>query len=130
MFKYIRSVRVEHAVRISSVTTLYIDNWNLFENLRHARRQTDRQTDRFATTKTETQFYKLIIVIALEEMNVFERCAKLQWESVRVTREQSAPAQTAPQQAEFGSDWASACYSSYVYYSWSYWAEIWDIRSS
>ena len=52
IFQYIRSVRVEYIVRISSVTTLHIDDWNVFENIRHA----DRQTNRFAITETETQF--------------------------------------------------------------------------
>ena len=55
MFQYIRSVRVEYVVRISSVTSLYIGHWKVFENISLA----DRQTDRFAFTKTETQFYKL-----------------------------------------------------------------------
>ena len=41
---YIMSVRVEYAVRISSAATLYIDHWNVFENSRHADRQTDRHT--------------------------------------------------------------------------------------
>ena len=57
MFQYIRSVRVEYVVRISSVTSLYIGHWKVFENISLA----DRQTDRFAFTKTETQFYKLRI---------------------------------------------------------------------
>ena len=30
MFQYIRSVRVEYVVRISSVTSLYIGNWKVF----------------------------------------------------------------------------------------------------
>ena len=59
MFQYIRSVRVAYVVRISSVTSLYIGYWKVFENLSLADRQTDRQTDRFEFTKTETQFYKL-----------------------------------------------------------------------
>ena len=46
--------RVESVVRISSVTTSYIDHWKVFENKSHA----DRQTDRFAITAAETQFYK------------------------------------------------------------------------
>ena len=53
--KYIRSVRGEYVVRISSVTTFYIDDWSVFENIRHA----DRQTGSFAITETENQFYKL-----------------------------------------------------------------------
>ena len=65
MFQYIRPVRVEYVVRISSVTTLYIDHWKVLESIRLADRRTDRQTDRqtyrFAITKTETQFYKLRI---------------------------------------------------------------------
>ena len=40
---YIRSVRVEYVVRISSVTTLYINHW--MESV-HADRQTDRQADK------------------------------------------------------------------------------------
>ena len=55
MIQNIGSVRVEHVVRISSVTTLYIDHWKVFENIIHA----DRQTDRLAITAAETQFYKL-----------------------------------------------------------------------
>ena len=57
IFQYIRSVRVESVVRISSLPTLYIDHWKVFENTRHA----DRQTDRFELTDTDNQFYKLII---------------------------------------------------------------------
>ena len=41
----------------------------MFENISLADRQTDRQTDRFAFAKTETQFYKLRILI-LENMNL------------------------------------------------------------
>ena len=44
MFQYIRSVRVEYVVRISSVTTLYTDHWKVFENISNADRQTD-ETD-------------------------------------------------------------------------------------
>ena len=62
MFQYIRSVRVEYVVQVSSATTFYIDHWNVFENIRHADKRTDRQTDTFAITGTETQFYKLRIV--------------------------------------------------------------------
>ena len=58
MFQHIRSVRVEYVVRISSVTSLYIDHWKVFENINLPDRQTDRQIDRFGCTKTETQFYK------------------------------------------------------------------------
>ena len=60
MFQYIRSVRVEYAVRISYVTTLCIDHWKMLEKISHADRQTDRH--RFAFTVAETQFYKLIII--------------------------------------------------------------------
>ena len=63
MFQYIRSVWFEYVVRISSVTSLYIGHWRVFENISLADRQTDRQTDRFAFTKTETQFYKLRIFL-------------------------------------------------------------------
>ena len=63
MFQYTRSVTVEYVVRISSVTSLYIGHWKEFENIGLADRQTDGQTDRLASTKTETQFYKLIIVV-------------------------------------------------------------------
>ena len=58
MFQYIRSVRVEYVVRISSVTSLDIGHWKVFENISSA----DRETNRFAFTKTEIQFYKLRIV--------------------------------------------------------------------
>ena len=34
--------RVEYVVRISYVTTLYIDHWKVFENIINADRQTDR----------------------------------------------------------------------------------------
>ena len=54
MFQYIRPVRVEYVIRISSVTSLHIGHWKVFENISLA----DRQTDRFAFTKTETQLYK------------------------------------------------------------------------
>ena len=57
MFQYIRSVWVEYVVRISSVTSSYIGHWKVLANVRLA----DRQTDRLAFTKTETQFYKLRI---------------------------------------------------------------------
>ena len=43
MFQYIRSVRVEYVIQISSVTSLYIGHWKLFENISLADRQTDRQ---------------------------------------------------------------------------------------
>ena len=43
MFQYIRSVRVKYVVRISSVTSLYIGHWKVFENISLADRQTDRQ---------------------------------------------------------------------------------------
>ena len=46
MLQYIRSVRVEYVVRTSSVTSLYIDHWNVCENISHADRQTVRQRDR------------------------------------------------------------------------------------
>ena len=59
IFPDIRSVRVKYVVRISSVTSLYIGHWKLFEKISLADRQRDRQTDRFAFPKTETQFYKL-----------------------------------------------------------------------
>ena len=55
MFQYIRSARVEYVVRVSSVTSKYIGHWKVFGN----RSIADRQTGRFAFTKTETQFYKL-----------------------------------------------------------------------
>ena len=45
MFQYVRSVRVKYAVRVSSVTTLYIDHCRVFENISLADRQTDRQTN-------------------------------------------------------------------------------------
>ena len=65
MFQCIRSVGVEYVVRISSATSLYIGHWKGFKNISLADRQTDRQTgrqtDRFAFTKTETQFYNLRI---------------------------------------------------------------------
>ena len=61
MFQYIRPVRVEYVARISSVTSLYIGRWQVFENISLADRQTDRQTDMLAFTKTETQFSKLRI---------------------------------------------------------------------
>ena len=63
MFQYIwsASLRVEYIARISSVTTLYIDHWKVFETLSHADRQTDRQTDRFLITVAETHIYKLRI---------------------------------------------------------------------
>ena len=58
MFQYIRKVRVEYVIRISSVTTLYIDYWNVCSKIYDMR--TDRQTDRhICITETETQFYKL-----------------------------------------------------------------------
>ena len=57
MFQYIRAVRVDYVVQKSSVTTLYIDHWQVC----HADRQTDRQTDKFGFFITETKFYKLII---------------------------------------------------------------------
>ena len=41
MFQSIRAVRVEYAVRISSITTLHISHWNVFEIVRHADRRTD-----------------------------------------------------------------------------------------
>ena len=41
MFQYIRSVRVEYVVRISSITSLYIGHWKVFENISLADRQTD-----------------------------------------------------------------------------------------
>ena len=44
-FQYIRPVRVEYVAQVSSVTTLFIDHWNVFQNIRHADRQTGRQTD-------------------------------------------------------------------------------------
>ena len=65
MFQYIRSVRAEYVVRISSVITLYIEHWKLSENISQADRQTDRQTDKFTITETETQFYKLRIATAI-----------------------------------------------------------------
>ena len=43
MFQYIRSVRVEYVVRISSVTSLYIGHWKVSENISIADRQADRQ---------------------------------------------------------------------------------------
>ena len=55
MFQYIRPVRFEYVIRISSVTTLYIGHWKMLENISHA----DRQTDKFGITAAETQFYKL-----------------------------------------------------------------------
>ena len=57
MFQYIRSVRVDYVVQLSSVTTLYPS----LESVRKYKpcRQTDRQTNRFAITAAETQFYKL-----------------------------------------------------------------------
>ena len=65
--QYIRSVRAEYVVRISSI-------WNdlicrPLENVRKYKPcgQTDRQTDRFAIAAAETQFYKLRI--ALDEMH-------------------------------------------------------------
>ena len=45
-FQYIRSVMVEYVGRISSVTSLYIGHWKVFENVSLADRQTERQTDR------------------------------------------------------------------------------------
>ena len=69
MFQYIRSVRVEYVVGISSVTTLYIRS-NVFENVRNA----DRQTDRFAFPKTETQFYNLGIPGRWNDKYVNTRC--------------------------------------------------------
>ena len=45
MFQYIRSVRVEYVVRISSVTSSYIGRWKVLKNISFADRQTDRQTD-------------------------------------------------------------------------------------
>ena len=68
MFEYIRSVRVEYVVRISSVTTFYIDHWNVFENVSHA----DRQTDTFVTTQTDTQFYKLRIMCIYSSVDAQE----------------------------------------------------------
>ena len=44
-FQYIRSVRVEYVVRVSSVTSLYIGHWKVFENPGLPDRQTDRQAD-------------------------------------------------------------------------------------
>ena len=41
MLQYMRSVRVEYVLRISSVTSLYIGNWKVFENIGLADRQTD-----------------------------------------------------------------------------------------
>ena len=46
MFQYIRGVRVEYVVRISSVTTLYIDHWNVFKHISRPDWQTDRQIGR------------------------------------------------------------------------------------
>ena len=51
MLQYIGSVRVEYV----------IGHWKVFENIRLA----DRHTDRFAFTKTETQFYKLGICLSI-----------------------------------------------------------------
>ena len=62
VFQYIRPVRVEYVVRISSVTTLYIDYWKVFKDIRHADR------DRFAFTAAETHFYKLRIAEVVEYM--------------------------------------------------------------
>ena len=45
MFQCIRSVRVACIVRISSVTSLYIGHWKMFENITLADRQTDRQAN-------------------------------------------------------------------------------------
>ena len=56
MFQFIRSVRVEYVVRVSSVTSLYIGHWKVFDNISLA----DRQTDIYLTK--QTQFYKLRIV--------------------------------------------------------------------
>ena len=44
MFQYIRPVRVEYVVRISSVTSIYIGHWKVFEEMSLA----DRYADRFA----------------------------------------------------------------------------------
>ena len=57
ILQYIRSVGVAYVVRMSSVTTLYIEQWKLFKTLSHADRQTDKQTDRFAIAAAETQLH-------------------------------------------------------------------------
>ena len=57
IFQYIRPVRVEYVVRISSVASLYIGHWKVFKNISLADRQTDRQIciyqNRYSVLQTE-----------------------------------------------------------------------------
>ena len=56
MSQYIGSLRVEYVARTSSVTTLNIDHWKVFEHIIHADRHAGRQTDKFAFTVAQAQF--------------------------------------------------------------------------
>ena len=55
MFQHIRSVRVEYVIRMSSVTIRSLESVRKYKAC--------GQTDRFAITEKDTQFYKLRTVL-------------------------------------------------------------------
>ena len=54
MFQYIRSVRVEYVVRISSVTTFHANYWIIFETVRHSDRHIYEYQNRDSILQTGT----------------------------------------------------------------------------
>ena len=72
MFQYVRSVRVECVVRVSSVTTLCFNHWKGFEDISLAdRQQTDRQIYIFQKRDSFLQTEKCMWILVILQWTVY-----------------------------------------------------------